>query len=176
MVFVDAQNLHYGKKEYGGEDYDVDAVALRDELTDGRDLIRSYWFDSYPTEEQIEAINEDPDDERSLSDKQGFFYFLKMNGFRVDAKPLRMRGENRLVEKGADIGLATELVARGFDDSYEVAVVVTGDSDFERSIRHVQDRGKIVEVASFDSQIGSDLKQIADDYHEIDEFAEDIRR
>lgn len=101
---------------------------------------------------------------------------LQMNGFRVDAKPLRMRDDGRFIEKGADIGLATELIAQGFNDSYELAVVVTGDADFERSIRYVQNQGKIVEVASFDSQISADFKKIADRFVSLDDVASDIRR
>jgi len=172
MIFVDAQNLHHGKKAYGDSDYRMDDLALRDRLGEGRDVIRSYWFDSYPTEEQIQKVN-DADDERTLRDKEGFFTMLRMNGFRVDAKPLRMRGD-QLVEKGADIGLATELVAQGFNDSYDVAVVVSGDSDFERSIRHVQNQGKVVEVASFERTASTDLKRIADKYYKIDDFADEL--
>lgn len=78
------------------------------------------------------------------------------------------------VTKGDDIGLATELIAQGFYDSYEVAVVVTGDADFERPIRYAQDQGKVVEVATFESQIASDLKTVADRYKPLDEIAEDI--
>lgn len=180
MLFVDAQNLFYGKKAYARENddpsYEIDALELRDKFADGRDLLRSYWFDSYPTDDQIERVEDDDDDDRELSSKQGFFYMLERNGFRVDAKPLRMRDDGRFIEKGADIGLATELIAQGFNDSYEVAVLVTGDADFSRSIRYVQDQGKIVEVASFESQISSDLKTTADDYVKIDGFAEEIRR
>jgi len=173
MIFVDAQNLHHGKSAYGDADYRMDDLALRDRLAEGRDLIRSYWFDSYPTEEQIQKVNDDPDDDRTLRDKEGFFTMLRMNGFRVDAKPLRMRGD-QLVEKGADISLATELVAQGFNDAYDVAVVVSGDSDFERSIRHVQNQGKVVEVASFDRTASSEIKRVADTFYEIDQFADEI--
>jgi len=172
MIFVDAQNLHHGKMSYGDEDYRMDDLALRDKLAEQRDLIRSYWFDSFPTEEQIQEIN-DADDERTLSDKESFFTMLRMNGFRVDAKPLRKRGD-QFVEKGADTGLVTELVAQGFNDAYDVAVVVSGDSDFERSIRHVQDQGKVVEVASFERTASTEIKRVADTFHKIDDFADEI--
>jgi uncharacterized LabA/DUF88 family protein len=100
---------------------------------------------------------------------------LNMNGYRVDSKPLRRR-DGGFVEKGADIGLATELGAQGFRDSYQEAIVVTGDADFSRSIRYVQDQGKYVIVASFESQISSDLKTTADEYEKLDEISEKIRR
>lgn len=176
MIFIDAQNLHFGQMNYfEDDDYDMDFVKLRDKLGEGRDVIRSYWFDSYPTQEQIDEVNEDDENPRTMKSKEGFFYFLQMNGFRVDAKPLRKR-DGKFVEKGADIGLATELVAQGFNDSFEVAIVVTGDSDFERSIRYVQNQGKIVEVASFDSQIGSEFKAVADEFYLLDDWADELER
>lgn len=175
MMFIDAQNLHHGSKNYD-PDLEIDATALCNELTEGYDLIRAYWFDSYPTEEQIEQIEADEDDDRSLQSKDDFFYFLEMNGFRVEAKPLRMRDNGRFIEKGADIGLATELIAQGFTDSYDVAIVITGDADFIRSIEYVQDQGKIVKIASFESQISGDLKRTSDEYISLNDIAGEIRR
>lgn len=160
MVFVDAQNLFHGSKAYE-DDYQVDLVSLADELSKGRDLIRSYYFDSF--------------EPGNREQKEPFYTFLEMNGFRVDTNPLRER-DSGYVEKGADIGLATELIAQGFGDSYDVAVVVTGDDDFSRAIRHVQNEGKIVEVASFESNLSSNLKRVADDFVSLDEIASDIRR
>lgn len=51
---------------------------------------------------------------------------LRRNGFRVDADPLGRRANGELVEKGTDIGLATELVAHGFIlcSAYTVVVQV----------------------------------------------------
>lgn len=170
MVFVDAQNLTHGASAYGdaiGRDYRVDHVQLKEELSSGRDLIRGYWFDAYPTQKQIEEAAED---DRDLSDKQPFFHMLRRSGYRVDAKPLRKR-DGEFIVKGDDIGLATELIAQGFNDSYQVAIVVTGDADFERPIRYVQNEGKIVEVAMFESQVAGDLKTVADDYVRLDDIA-----
>lgn len=160
MLFIDGQNLFHGSKNFDST-FDVDLVKLVDELGDGRDVIRSYYFDSYK-----------PDDR---GDKEPFYTFLEMNGFRVDAKPLRER-DGTYVEKGADIGLATEMIARGFNDSYDVAVLVTGDDDFSRAVRYVQDQGKTVEVASFSVNSSSNLKRAADTYVELDDVAENIRQ
>lgn len=160
MIFVDGQNLFYGSKNYDS-DFEVDLLELVKVLGDGRDVIRSYYFDSYKPDEK--------------ADKERFYTFLETNGFRVDAKPLRNR-DGTYVEKGADIGLATEMIARGFNDSYDVAVLVTGDDDFSRTVRYVQNRGKTVEVASFSANLSSNLKRAADTCVELDEIAETIRK
>lgn len=160
MMFVDGQNLFHGAKQFD-ENLDIDFVSLADELTDGRDLIRSYYFDSFVPEKR--------------DDKEGFYTFLETNGYRVIAEPLRERDEG-YVEKGADIGLATELIAQGFGGSYEVAVVVTGDDDFSKAIRYVQDQGKTVEVASFDANLSSGLERTADSITFLGEITDSIRR
>lgn len=171
MVFVDAQNLINSANEHGIR---VDAIKLKKkELSSGYDLIRAYWFDSFPTEEQIER-SEENEEMSDLSSKTGFFYKLDMSGYRVDANPLRWR-DDRLAEKGADINLATEMIAQGFNDSYEVATVVTGDGDFSRSIRYVQNQGKIVRIASFEHSISRDFKKLADEYIELDSMVEEIK-
>lgn len=159
MIFIDAQNLLYGAKRYD-DDLDIDFLRLADVLSDGYDLIRSYHFDSFNPEQ---------------NNKEGFFTFLETNGFRVEAKPFRKRDDG-YVEKGADIGLATELIASGFNDSYDVGIVVTGDDDFSKAIKYVQDRGKIVVVASFESHASSGLKRRADEFVRLDEHADEIQR
>ena len=50
-------------------------------------------------------------------------------------------------EKGSDVNLATYLLLDGFDHDYEMAVVISNDSDLELPIRMVRDRlGKQIGV------------------------------
>ncbi len=52
-------------------------------------------------------------------------------------------------EKGSDVNLASYLLVDGFDDEYELAVVISNDSDLELPIRMVREKlGK--EVGVFD--------------------------
>ena len=54
-------------------------------------------------------------------------------------------------EKGSDVNLATYLLLDGFDNEYEVAVVISNDSDLQLPIRLVRERlGK--EVGVFESE------------------------
>jgi uncharacterized LabA/DUF88 family protein len=160
MVFVDGQNLFHGGRAYD-IDFEMDLLALVEALTEERDLIRPYYFDSYRPGEK--------------ESKEGFYHFLRTNGFRVETNALRER-DGYYVEKGADIGLATELIAQGFNDSYDVAVVVTGDDDFSQAIRYVQDQGKIVEVASFDANFSANLKEVADRTTVLDHITDQISK
>ena len=80
------------------------------------------------------------------------------------------------MEKWADVGLASELIALGFNDGYDVATVVIGDSDFSRAIRYFQDYGKYVIVASFDDTLASSLERTADECVVLDELVADFER
>lgn len=132
---------------------------MREELLDEYYSVRAYWFDSYANE----------------GDKEGFFHLLEMNGYRVVATPLRDRDGTR-VEKGVDIRLTTEFLAHGFNESYDTAVVVTGDDDYERAVEYVQGLGKRVVVASWAANAGRRLKQLSDEFIELDSIADTIER
>jgi uncharacterized LabA/DUF88 family protein len=158
MIFVDGQNLYHAQTEYfGGEE--IDFERFKDILSDDHELIRPYYFDSY----------------KKGNYKQGFYHYLNMVGYRVEAQPLVERnGVDR--EKGADIRLATELIAQGFNDSYDIAIVVTGDRDFERAVNYVQDQGKRVIGVQFENNMSGDLKPVFDEYIKLDDIASEIRQ
>jgi uncharacterized protein (TIGR00288 family) len=67
-----------------------------------------------------------------------------------------------LVEKGIDIMLATDLLYFAWNDFYDVAVLVSGDSDFAYALQAVKNMGKHVEVAYFESGASKDLLNVAD--------------
>ncbi|MFB6177472.1 MAG: NYN domain-containing protein [Halobaculum sp.] len=117
--------------------------------------VRAYWFDSY-------------------KNKQGLFKMLRMNGYNVVSTPLRKR-DGRWVAKGVDIRLTTELLTHAFTDSYETAVLVTGD-DYLRAVEQVQNEGKRVVVASWSNRAGGRLRSRCDEYVELDEMAAAIER
>jgi uncharacterized LabA/DUF88 family protein len=74
---------------------------------------------------------------------------------RANRKP----GEERFIEvlrtdeKGSDVNLATALLADGFRDEYDVAVVVSNDSDLVRPIQVVREElKKVVGVVITDAK------------------------
>ncbi|MFC7165072.1 NYN domain-containing protein [Halospeciosus flavus] len=78
--------------------------------------------------------------------------------------------------EGVDVALATELIAQGFNDSYDVAVVVSGDADYDRAIRYVQDQGKVVEAAMFEGAASGRLRDAVDDFYPLNEYDERLYR
>jgi len=69
------------------------------------------------------------------------------------------------VEKGIDIMLATDLLYFAWNNFYDVAVLVSGDSDFAYALQAVKNMGKHIEVAYFESGVSRDLLDAADNRH-----------
>lgn len=86
--------------------------------------------------------------------------------FRRQQKPMRKAYKDGRVgpyvwvwdteEKGSDVNLAVELVNDAWSNLYDMAVVVSNDSDLERALRIVKKKGRIVGVlVRGDAQVNS---------------------
>ena len=72
------------------------------------------------------------------------------------------------VERGIDVMLATDLLYFAANNSYDIAILVSGDSDFGYTLQVVKNMGKHVEVAYFENAASRDLLASADTLHELD--------
>lgn len=69
-------------------------------------------------------------------------------------------------EKGSDVNLATHLLCDGYENAYDVAVVVTGDSDQVLPIKMVREKlGKDVGVINPQSRPSAELQKAASFYY-----------
>lgn len=60
-----------------------------------------------------------------------------------------MKADNTFHEKGVDVQVAVDLVVGAYEDYYDVAIVISSDSDLVPAIRKVRDKGKQVEYIGF---------------------------
>lgn len=58
----------------------------------------------------------------------------------------------RTEEKGTDINLAVNMLSKGYQNAYDVAILVSGDTDYIPVIRELHHLGKIVILASLPNQ------------------------
>ena len=68
----------------------------------------------------------------------------------------------RPYEKGIDIKLATDMIIHGVRNNYDVAILVSGDTDFADALQAVKDFGRHVEVALFRGTGSEILREVAD--------------
>jgi len=160
-VYIDGFNLYYRalrNTKYKWLDLDLLCRTLLSPLHYDLRLIRYFTA----------KVKNPPNDPKLQSRQQTYFRalntlpnleihfgaFLQNRAKLPDAKqPVRADGSWNLIEvlkseeKGSDVNLATYLLFDAFKDRYDIAVLITNDSDFEAPIRLVStELGKRVDV------------------------------
>jgi uncharacterized LabA/DUF88 family protein len=165
MVFIDGSNIMYCSRKIR-PGFRVDYHRMAQALCGDRNLVRTYFFCS----EDIENPN---------PKQRGFLNALRERGIEVFSHPLKSRttrsGEVIRIEKGVDVTMVSVLLRNAFIEAFDVAIVVTGDGDFVVAVQTVKDRGKRVEVASFEDSIALGLRRVADKFTSLDALAEEIQ-
>jgi uncharacterized LabA/DUF88 family protein len=181
MIFIDGQNLLHGASNFGVQ---VDSVRLREVLSEGRKLKRAYYYGSIPANSNDDALRE------QINKQMKYYYFLEYSGFKTTIIPLRKRNftfkcescghtttTEKSIEKGVDIALVSDMLSLAAVGAYDVAIIVSGDLDYQKAIEEVQRKGLIVEVAYFRTQgISKDLIRLADRFIDLEMIIEKIRR
>jgi uncharacterized LabA/DUF88 family protein len=152
-VFIDGANLLHGL----GEDFnriDVDFELLVNKLVQGRMLTRTYYYTALPDQSR------DPD---RYTRQQKFINALHRKPyFTVVLGRLEPRQGGYYVEKGVDIAIAIDMLDLAYQNTYDTAILITGDGDFSRAVQIVQRIGKHVENASPRSCLSYHLRNTCD--------------
>ncbi len=158
-IFIDGSNLYHALQS-NFRRHDLDFAEFTNKLCSSRPLFRTYYYN----------VQQDPAQRPEGYREQREFLDV------LDKTPhLEVRlGSTKLaqgipVEKGIDIMLATDLLYFAWNNFYDVAILVSGDSDFTYALQAVKNMGKHVEVAYFESGASKDLLNVADNRHLLDQ-------
>ena len=79
-------------------------------------------------------------------------------------------------EKCTDINIATGLLTKAFHNSYDVALLFSGDRDYKKVVRELRRMGKIVGIVTPDGKAKDNAQDLADnvDFHIV--LGEDFYR
>ena len=140
-VFVDVQNVYYTVKQIYGCHFDY--RAFWNQVTAGREVVRAFAY----------AI--DRKDQKQIQFQQ----ILESIGFEVKLKPFIQRSDGST--KGDwDVGITLDMIE--FADEVDVAVLVSGDGDFDLAVRKLRDaHGVEVEVYGVRKLTAASLIQAA---------------
>ncbi|MCA9376200.1 MAG: NYN domain-containing protein [Candidatus Doudnabacteria bacterium] len=146
-VFVDTQNLFYAAKyQYKAR---VHFGNILKDVVGERQLVRAIAY-GIKSEE---------------GDEQSFFEALEKQGFDVKVKPLQIFYGG--AKKGDwDIGIAMDIMRLA--SKLDVVILLSGDGDFVDLLEHAVSLGCRVEVASFGTSSSHRLREVADDYYDLD--------
>jgi len=157
-IFIDGSNLYHALRS-NFRRYDLNFAKFADKLTADRRLFRVYYYNVLQEPGQrVEGHREQQDFLNALRETP--YLEIRLGGTKL--------AQGVPVEKGVDVMLATDLLLFAWGNLYDVAVLVSGDSDFAYALQAVKNTGKHVEVAYFESNVSKDLLDLADRRHPLD--------
>jgi uncharacterized LabA/DUF88 family protein len=154
-IFIDGSNLYHALRS-NFRRHDLNFPEFASKLCGSRRLFRIYYYNV------LQDPIQRPDGYR---EQQEFLEILRKTPYLEVRLGSTKARQNIPVEKGIDIMLATDLLYFAWNDFYDVAVLVSGDSDFAYAMQAVKNMGKHVEVAYFESGVSKDLLNVADNRH-----------
>ncbi len=158
-IFVDAPNVCYA------------AANARVNLDFGR-MLKYLSRDRH----LVHALSYSPiiDDVREgiRYETQRFVAPFLRTGYKLITKPLK-RFSDGSAKGNFDLELALDILTMA--ERLDVVVLVSGDSDFECVIEHIQQRGVRVEVVAFASNVSTELVNIADSFIDIMQHVEHFK-
>jgi uncharacterized protein (TIGR00288 family) len=147
-VFVDTQNMYHSAKNLYRANVNFKEI-LKTAVADRR-LVRAIAY----------VIKSEGKEEA------GFFGALDKQGFEVKSKDLQIFFSG--VKKGDwDVGIAVDAIKLA--DKLDVVVLVCGDGDFVPMVTYLQEnKGCLVEVVAFGKTTSAKLREVADDFMDLD--------
>jgi len=144
-VFVDGANFYYMQRKLG---WWIDPKKLLDFIKLKGEIVDAVYYVG------VEAPPE--------AQQQRFLDFLGYVGFSLETKGLKTIIQDDGSEK-RKANLDIEIVLDMFNtiDNYDMAVLVSGDGDFERPLKLLKARGKKFLILSTPGFIAKELREVA---------------
>lgn len=147
-VFVDMQNLYHSAKNLHGAR--INFAELVKLASADRQIVRAlvYVVKSGETEEKA------------------FFDALEKSGLELKMKDLQVFAGGAK-KADWDVGMAVDVISLA--KQLDVVVLATGDGDFVPLVEYLQHNGLIVEAMSFGRSTSLRLKEVVNNYFDLDE-------
>ncbi len=148
VVLIDVQNLYHSAKNLYRARVNFKNLLL--EAVSGRHLIRAIAY----------AARADEPGEAS------FFDVLEKGGIEMRTKDLQVYPDG--TKKGDwDVGLAVDAIR--LSPTADAIVIISGDGDYVPLIQYLKALGKQVEVIAFGRTTSGHLKEVVDDFTDLDD-------
>lgn len=184
MVFIDYQNFSINMHEYYKQNKNyvqpkisypklAEEVFNRIELKESATLVKTYLFAYKPCDQLMKL------------DRYSTFYnwlngLKKKSYFEVIEGRQEVRSINKNTkidiknpstytteEKGTDINVAVHMLSKAYTNAYDIAILISGDSDYVPVVEQLHNIGKTVVLATLPQQNVSKYKTLYDQHIKI---------
>jgi uncharacterized LabA/DUF88 family protein len=144
-IFIDNSNIFKGFRKYNVK---VDYEKLKQVITRDRELHNIFLYEGviYPLSPEKKNWY------KNLSKKSGYIIRISFDKIAF----------NNAIEKKVDIKIAIDMVSLAYEDTYDIAVLVSGDGDFVPVVKKIKTLGKIFELWAFKYSLANTLKEEID--------------
>ncbi len=159
-LFIDGANVYAAAKRLG---WNFDHRKILEHFAAQGRLYNAFYYTAIPA---------------PVDDKQKrFIDALTYMGYTVRTKTLQENTDENgdsFRRANLDIEIVTDLLTTA--ELYDVAVLLTGDGDFERPVEVLRTRGKRVVVASIPEMTSYELRNAADEYIDLKDIRAAVER
>lgn len=151
-LFVDGANMFYLQRKLG---FHIDYKKLLDYFTEGKELYNAFYYTG------LNAPSE-------VKDRK-FLEAMTYIGYTVRTKHIKEIVDSESGETIQKANLDIEIVIDMFNtvDQYDVAILLSGDGDFERAVELIRTKGKRVIAASTKGMASYELVNAVDKYIDL---------
>jgi len=143
-IYIDGSNLYYKLKELGIENtIEFNYSKFCDYLARGRKVISKRYYVGV-----VRAKMDNIKGQELRKEQQKLFNNLRKQDFIIKRGYL-MENNVRYHEKGVDVKLAIDLLIGAYDNIYDVAIVVSSDTDLIPAIKQIKYLNKEIEYIGF---------------------------
>lgn len=158
-LFIDAENLYFTQKNGWPIDFE---------------RLYAFFAQHYAIYNAFYYTVVDPSNEENYEEKNQFLDALALEGYTVRRKLVKLiRAGEKMIRKG---NVDIEMVVDMFNtrDLYDVVILFSGDSDFERALELLRTYGKEVLVVSAKGSVAKELINAADKYIDLEQLKEEV--
>lgn len=143
---------------YGGDTLEIDFAKL------GKEFKRVFYYNALPPKQRNESQEEY--ECRKQAKSREFHVIGRLRGFHVREGVVR-RGSNRNEQKMVDVLIAVDMLSHTMRKNMDMAVLITGDLDFQPLLDALVDAGMYTILRSDPRTTAGDLTAAADESHPI---------